>query len=391
MVDQPVRSHHALIFAACAVALGPSFKGLAQPLRLLKSGLVHPAAMRRGKTADCPKHTQEAGDCRGCYLPLGQARTSCMKWGSRHKKHETTSIIGSYSLADASSFIRTNPDHNLTSSLLGTARTCVRAVHTIDFLMGPNTQIGGGAPLKATNFEFKFRFWIFGAIFFVAFSLYAVDPVNSGIALLHALAPSVNPQSTLGRDWLRVIFACGAILVFIAAAVRTWGTAYLQAHVVHDMDLHSNRIVADGPFRYTRNPLYFANLFLAIGIGVMASRAGFLFLVLAMLLYSYRLILREETALKSRLGEPYLAYLAAVPRYWPSLAPRVPSGDATPHWGQAFLGECAFWLFGIGVLAFAATLNQTVSDSIFIAAYVAFFVSLAITKSKARSQPSEQL
>jgi protein-S-isoprenylcysteine O-methyltransferase Ste14 len=242
--------------------------------------------------------------------------------------------------------------------------------------------------LKASDFEFKFRFWIFGAIFFVAFYLYAVDHVNSAVALLQALAPSINPQSNLGENWLRLIYACGALLVFIAAALRTWGTAYLQAAVVHDMNLHSHRVVADGPFRYTRNPLYFGNLFLAIGIGVMASRAGFVFLVIAMLLYSYRLIWREEDALKTQQGEAYLAYLAAVPRYWPSLTPRVPSGDATPHWGQAFLGECAFWLFGIGVLAFAVTLNPKLSDSIFIAAYVAYFVSLTILKSKARSQQS---
>lgn len=244
--------------------------------------------------------------------------------------------------------------------------------------------------MKASDFEFKFRFWIFGAIFFVAFFLYSIDHVNIAVALLQAVAPSINPQSSNGENWLRVIYACGAFLVFVAAAMRTWGTAYLQASVVHDMNLHSNRMVADGPFRYTRNPLYFGNLFLAIGVGVMASRSGFVVLVIAMLLYSFRLIFREEDALKAQQGEPYLAYLAAVPRFWPSLTPRVPSGDATPHWDQAFLGECAFWLFGIGVLAFAITLNPKISNSIFIAAYVAYFVSLAIIKNKARGQQSAQ-
>jgi protein-S-isoprenylcysteine O-methyltransferase Ste14 len=49
----------------------------------------------------------------------------------------------------------------------------------------------------------------------------------------------------------------------------------------HDTAQHSEALVADGPFRYTRNPLYLANLPMAAGIGVLASRSGFIFLVLA--------------------------------------------------------------------------------------------------------------
>jgi hypothetical protein len=63
---------------------------------------------------------------------------------------------------------------------------------------------------------------------------------------------------------------------------------------VHDTAQHSEALVADGPFRYTRNPLYLATLLMAAGIGVLASRSGFVFLVLANWIFVYRLILREE-------------------------------------------------------------------------------------------------
>ena len=80
--------------------------------------------------------------------------------------------------------------------------------------------------MRATRFEFEQRFWIIGAIFGVGFYLYAVDRTNVAIAILHVVAPSVNPESDAGNDRLRVIFGVGAVLVFVAAFLRTWATAY---------------------------------------------------------------------------------------------------------------------------------------------------------------------
>jgi len=44
-----------------------------------------------------------------------------------------------------------------------------------------------------------------------------------------------------------------------------------------------------------RNPLYFGDILLAIAVGFMASRTGFAILLLGMILFDYRLILREES------------------------------------------------------------------------------------------------
>jgi len=72
-------------------------------------------------------------------------------------------------------------------------------------------------------------------------------------------------------------------------------------------------LVADGPYRHTRNPLYLANILLAIGMGALMSRIGFVVAVLLMVVFSYRLILREETELRSNQGERYERYATAVP------------------------------------------------------------------------------
>jgi protein-S-isoprenylcysteine O-methyltransferase Ste14 len=223
--------------------------------------------------------------------------------------------------------------------------------------------------MKATRFEFERRFWIIAGIYFVAFSISANDPTRFLVQLRHWLTPS---DTTL---FTRIALLIGALLVFGAALIRTWGAAYLKSDIVHDTRQHSDVLVADGPFRYTRNPLYFANLPMAVGIGMLASRWGFVFLVAANWIFVYRLIFREEAALRETQGASYQRYLETVPRFWPSLTPRVSSGGATPRWQQAFFGETFIWLFGIAELSIAITLNAEVGMIIFAVGFVAHLIT----------------
>jgi len=235
--------------------------------------------------------------------------------------------------------------------------------------------------VRATKFEFEKRFWISTAIYCVGFLLYAVDRVPFFVALPRLIAPSIAPDAPevpLMNPWAavrfmmaattfeRIVIAAGALLVFLAVGLRTWATAYLRTEVVHDTAQHSEALVADGPFRYTRNPLYLANVLGAAGIGFLASRSGFIFLVLAMWIYLYRLILREEESLLKTQGESYRAYCRAVPRFWPAIIPRVPSGNLQPRWGQAFAGESFVWLIGLALLLIAATLNPWIALAAFL-------------------------
>jgi len=237
--------------------------------------------------------------------------------------------------------------------------------------------------VRASKFEFEYRFWIIGAFFGVAFGLYRFDHTNFAVAVLHWLAPAIDPDSARGVFWLRIIFGCGALSVFLAAVLRTWATAYLRAEIVHDASQHSEALVADGPYRYVRNPLYLANLPMAAGIGVLASRAGWVLLVVGIYFFVYRLILREEAGLLATQGESYRRYLAAVPRFWPALTPRVPAGGNKPHWGQAVAAEMFFWLLGAAVLSFALTLNFKLMWIVFGASFVVYFVAVWIIRKRA--------
>ena len=170
----------------------------------------------------------------------------------------------------------------------------------------------------ASNFEFKNRFWMIGAIFWLAFFSYTFDHQNAGSAIADWIAHLRG--TTAGDNGVRIVFAVATLFALLAALVRTWGTAYLDPEVMIDQRLHTSKLVADGPYRYVRNPLYFGNILLAIGFGLLASRLGLFVLVLGMTLFVYRLILREEAGIAAgaggelpgllRSGSPLVAGLA---------------------------------------------------------------------------------
>ena len=117
----------------------------------------------------------------------------------------------------------------------------------------------------------------------------------------------------------------------------------------------------------------------------MASRMGWFFMVGSVWVFVYRLIFREEDGLRQTQGESYRAYLNAVPQFWPSLWPRLPSGGGQPRWGQAITGEMIFWLFGVGVLCFAITLNIKLTAIVFTASFAFYFLVVVPLVKKRRT------
>jgi protein-S-isoprenylcysteine O-methyltransferase Ste14 len=208
--------------------------------------------------------------------------------------------------------------------------------------------------MKATDFEFRNRFWLIGLLFWLAFFTYSFDHVAAAQAIADRLA---GPGTARADSLARTILAFGTLLVGCTCLIRTWATAYLRSEVVHDAKLHSEALVADGPYRRVRNPLYLGNILLAAGTGLLAPRSGFVILLAGMTIFVLRLIAREEAQLEQEQGERFREYCQRVPRLWPSWRPRVPSGGLQPRWGQAFVGEIFMWGFFAGMLAFTLTLK----------------------------------
>ena len=134
---------------------------------------------------------------------------------------------------------------------------------------------------------------------------------------------------------IRAAFAFAALLVVLAALIRTWAAAYLRSSVVHDGQLHTDALVASGPYRYVRNPLYIGGLLLSVGMGMVASRTGAIVIIGGALAITLALIDAEERHLTAAQGESYAAYRRSVPRLVPSLTPRLPAANLAPRWTHA--------------------------------------------------------
>ena len=233
--------------------------------------------------------------------------------------------------------------------------------------------------MRATQVEFRFRFVVIAACFVVGFWCYRWDDLNVSVMLAQwLLGHPMDPGVARDRHVWQAFLALGAVFAFLAALVRTWAAAYLQSDVVHDTKLHDEGLVADGPYRYVRNPLYLGTTLLAVGFAMAASRLGFVVIVGGLSLFLQRLIGREEWLLSQTQGESYRQFLKAVPRLIPSLRPRVAAGGLRPHWGQAVAGEAFMWFFAVAAAYFAATLSQRLFAAMAIAGVAASVVAKSV-------------
>ena len=205
--------------------------------------------------------------------------------------------------------------------------------------------------MKASAFEYRFRFAIHALIYllgFVAPWLYLPGVTTSR---------SIDEPAWLGlstifyrQGWLTYSAAVTVLLVLaliftaLGAWFRTWGAAYVGAGVVASSKMHGSTLLADGPYRRTRNPLYLGTLLHTIGIALLMPPSGAVFAVVLLWVFQFRLALAEEPFLAARFGQPYLAYKAAVPRFLPTPKAQVPAAGANPQWPQAVLGELYFIL-----------------------------------------------
>jgi protein-S-isoprenylcysteine O-methyltransferase Ste14 len=205
--------------------------------------------------------------------------------------------------------------------------------------------------MRATDFEFRNRFWIFGLLYFAGFVPYWFRDQNALVSILSRVAPHITDRG------VQIAFFVAAAIMLVAALLRTWATAFLSTEIMKHTQVQSATLVADGPYRHVRNPLYLGNILMTLSFGAMASRIGAVIVIVGVITFILRLIGREEAQLEASQGESFRRFCAAVPRLVPSVAARVAASGRQPRWGQAFAGESMMWGFVVAVVIFAATLR----------------------------------
>lgn len=203
--------------------------------------------------------------------------------------------------------------------------------------------------MKSTPLDYRFRYIIHGLLYFCGFAFYWIPNAHESTWLV--LTPQLERTGLFTFTSATIALLVAAIVLStVGAFLRTWGAAYLGSNIVEARDMHGNSVLADGPFRRSRNPLYLGTFLHTFALALIMSPYGALFTLLAIGLFQVRLIFVEEPFLAACLGQPYLDYCKRVPRILPSLTPRVPPAGAQPRWLQAVLGE----IYMIGVpLSFA--------------------------------------
>ncbi|GAA3752166.1 methyltransferase family protein [Terriglobus aquaticus] len=205
--------------------------------------------------------------------------------------------------------------------------------------------------LRATAFEYKHRFLIHGLIYTLGLAAPWHLPLwsflhNESCWFLIADAASKPTFANFAPVWNEV---CAGLVLFAVAgvALRVWGAAYLGAATVHSGGMDGSGVIAAGPYRYLRNPLYLGTLLHSVAIVMLMRPEAAVLTMILLTVLQLRLIGREEPFLLNRQGVAYAAYCDRVPRLLPRLRSGVSSSGYRPNWAQGFLSEV--YMLGVAV------------------------------------------
>jgi len=155
-----------------------------------------------------------------------------------------------------------------------------------------------------------------------------------------------------GRSGVFAFLLGGAVLTVACFALRLWGSSYLSEGIVWSDNARVDRLLVNGPFRFTRNPLYLGNLLMALGVGVLASPAGWAIIIVGACLFVLALMRFEERGLRARYGEQFTQYRAEVPALLPRLQPAPKSvGGVPPSLGAGLRAEVFSGAIALGMVA----------------------------------------
>jgi len=119
---------------------------------------------------------------------------------------------------------------------------------------------------------------------------------------------SLVPRSARPAGY--ALIALSAILfAFSFQRFRRWNTSVVPRKPV-------TALITDGPYRFSRNPIYLAFTMFSVGIGIVADLPWlFGLLVPTLVVIRWGVIAREERYLERKFGEAYRGYKATVRRW----------------------------------------------------------------------------
>lgn len=223
--------------------------------------------------------------------------------------------------------------------------------------------------MQATTFEFRLRMAInsiiiilgFWAPWIQAWGIGKRSPLIEGLAI--QLSRLGLASFNVGTTALLIL---ALVLALVAALLRISGAAWLGPSVVNSINMVAGRVMADGPYRFVRNPLYVGLWCMVAALAFLMPATGALFAMVLITVYMIRLTLGEEAFLSSQIGEPYGAYLRAVPRFIPRLRGAPPPSGARPQWLRACIAELIPIGTVVGIIVFSRNYDLALAGRVII-------------------------
>ncbi len=215
--------------------------------------------------------------------------------------------------------------------------------------------------MKATKYEYRFRWFVHAVLFWLGFWAPWCEPLgwtrtSTWLVLASALFKSRLLSFSAATN---AVLIAAIVLVAVGAWMRVWGASYVGASVVQSGAMHGETMLADGPYRRTRNPLYLGTILHVIGLAILMPPSGAVFSIVLVWLFQIRLALAEEPFLEERFGAAYGAYRKRVPRFLPVPTPHLEAAGKRAKWLQGFVGEIYFVGVVITFAVFGWELNVT--------------------------------
>ena len=111
-----------------------------------------------------------------------------------------------------------------------------------------------------------------------------------------------------------IMFCLGAMLVGVASLGRMWCSLYIAGY-------KTNKLITEGPYSMTRNPLYFFSFLGAVGIGLVTETFFFTLVMLIGFAIYYPMVIKSEEAKLLKLhSADYDAYFSKTPRFFPNFS-----------------------------------------------------------------------
>lgn len=138
--------------------------------------------------------------------------------------------------------------------------------------------------------------------------------------------------------------ALGAAVSLAGLIIRAWAAGHLKKE---------KELAVSGPYRYSRNPLYFGNLILGLSLAAGSGSTVVVIIFASYFLVFYPvIILTERERMKKLFPEKYKEYIKHVPLFFPWRKPHACQDRVKFSWSQyganreyrALVGSLVYWV-----------------------------------------------